>query len=292
MYELMQVSEHCYYIQSPAKIGLIRLDDTEVCLIDSGSDKDAAKKALKHITANHWTLKAIYNTHSHADHIGGNQYLQRQTGCAVYAPGVECAFTRHTLLEPCFLYGGMPPEELKHKFLMAKESDAQPLTQEKLPAGVEALPLPGHCFDMVGFRAPEDVVYLADCLSSVETLHKYRIGYLQDVGAYLETLETVKRMQAALFVPSHAEPTCDIAPLAQKNIDSTMENAACILDLCCEPATTEAIVQGVFRDYGLTMTFQQYALIGSTVRSYLTWLKGRGEVEAVFDNNLLLWHRV
>ena len=30
MYELMQVSEHCYYIQSPAKIGLVKLNDTEV----------------------------------------------------------------------------------------------------------------------------------------------------------------------------------------------------------------------------------------------------------------------
>lgn len=41
MYELIQVSEHNYYIQCPAKIGLVKLNDTEVCLIDSGSDKDA-----------------------------------------------------------------------------------------------------------------------------------------------------------------------------------------------------------------------------------------------------------
>ena len=35
MYELIQVSEHNYYIQCPAKIGLVKLNDTEVCLIDS-----------------------------------------------------------------------------------------------------------------------------------------------------------------------------------------------------------------------------------------------------------------
>ena len=44
MYELIQVSEHTYYIQSPAKIGLVRLNDREVCLIDSGNDKDAGRK--------------------------------------------------------------------------------------------------------------------------------------------------------------------------------------------------------------------------------------------------------
>ena len=76
MYELIAVTENSYYIQSPAKIGLVRLNDTDVCLIDSGNDKDAGRKIKKLLDANGWTLKAIYNTHSNADHIGGNRYLQ------------------------------------------------------------------------------------------------------------------------------------------------------------------------------------------------------------------------
>ena len=87
MYELIQVSEHNYYIQCPAKIGLVKLNDTEVCLIDSGSDKDAGRKVRQILDANGWKLRAIYNTHSNADHIGGNKYLQGQTGCRIYAPG-------------------------------------------------------------------------------------------------------------------------------------------------------------------------------------------------------------
>ena len=102
MYELIQVSEHNYYIQSPAKIGLIKLSDNEVCLIDSGNDKDAGRKVRQLLDANGWKLTAIYNTHSNADHIGGNKYLQGQTGCKVYAPGIEYAFTRWPLLEPSF----------------------------------------------------------------------------------------------------------------------------------------------------------------------------------------------
>lgn len=38
MYELIQVSEQSYYIQSPAKIGLVKLNKQDVCLIDSGND--------------------------------------------------------------------------------------------------------------------------------------------------------------------------------------------------------------------------------------------------------------
>ena len=51
MYELMQVSAHDYYIQSPAKIGLVRLNDREVCLIDSGNDKDAGRRVKKLLDA-------------------------------------------------------------------------------------------------------------------------------------------------------------------------------------------------------------------------------------------------
>ena len=110
MYELNQVSGNSYYIQSPAKIGLVRLNDTDVCLIDSGNDKEAGRKVRQLLDQNGWRLTAIYNTHSNADHIGGNQYLQNQTGCKVYAPGIECDFTRHPVLEPSFLYGGYPPK--------------------------------------------------------------------------------------------------------------------------------------------------------------------------------------
>ena len=292
MYELIQVSERDYYIQSPAKIGLVRLNDSDVCLIDSGNDKDAGRKVRQILDANKWHLTAIYNTHSNADHIGGNQYLQRQTGCRVYAPGIDCAFTRRPILEPSFLYGGFPPKDLRHKFLMAQESDARELTQDVLPEGFALIPLPGHFFDMVGFRTPDDTVYLADCLSSRETLEKYRIGFIYDVAAYLKTLETVKSMQAKQFVPSHAPACSEIASLAQHNMDQVLEIAERIVGICAEPLCFEAVLQRLFSDYGLDMNFEQYVLVGSTVRSYLAWLRDTGRLQVLFENSMLLWQRV
>ena len=291
MYELIQVSEHNYYIQCPAKIGLVKLNDTEVCLIDSGSDKDAGRKVRQILDANGWKLRAIYNTHSNADHIGGNKYLQGQTGCRIYAPGIECDFTNHPILEPAFLYGGYPCKDLRHKFLLAQESKAEPLTGEVLPEGFELIPLPGHFFDMAGFRTPDDVVYLADCLSARETLDKYQIGFIYDVASYLETLEKVKTMKAKLFIPSHAAPEENISDLAQYNIDKVREIAGRILEVCAEPLCFETILQKLFTEYGLTMNFEQYVLVGSTVRSYLSWLKDTGKLNAGFDGNLLLWQQ-
>lgn len=292
MYELIPVAPHTYYIQSPAKIGVVETSDGHVVLIDSGNDKEAGRKVRQHLDRQGWTLDAIYNTHSNADHIGGNAYLAKQTGCALYAPGIEAAFTQHPILEPALLYGGYPMKALRHKFLLAQESDAQPLTPEHLPAGFELIPLPGHFFDMVGLRTPDDVVFLADCLSSQATLDKYQISYVYDVAAYLDTLEHVKEMQATIFVPAHADATDNIAPLAQYNIDKVNEIAGHILDFCAAPHTFEEVLQHLFTSYDLAMTFEQYALVGSTVRNYLSWLLDSERLSATFTNNRLLWQRV
>ena len=291
MYELIQVTDRTCYIESPAKIGLVRLGDSDVCLIDSGNDKDAGRKVRQLLDANGWHLTAIYNTHSNADHIGGNRYLQGQTGCRVFAPGVECAFTRRPILEPSFLYGGYPCRDLRHKFLMAQESDAEPLTADALPKGLKIIELPGHFFDMVGYRTPDDVVFLADCLSSRETLEKYQVSFVYDVAAYLETLETVKGLSARMFVPAHAPAAEDVSELAQLNIDKVHEIAEKILGLCAEPASFESVLRRLFADYGLRMTFEQHVLAGSTVRSYLSWLRDAGRLEVEFEDNVLLWRR-
>ena len=292
MYELIPITGNSYYIQSPSKMGLVRLNNTDVCLIDSGNDKDAGRKVRQLLDANGWHLSAIYNTHSNADHIGGNRYLQGQTGCRIYAQGIECAITRHPVLEPAFLYGGFPPKDLRHKFLMAQESEALELISDVLPEDFELLQLPGHFFHMVGFRSPDNVVYLADCLSSRETLDKYRLSFIYDVAAYLNTLEKVKTMQAVAFVPAHAEVTGNIVPLAQYNIDKVLEIADHIVERCAEPVIFEELLQRLFDDYGLTLTFEQYALVGSTVKSYLAWLKDTGRLTVLFEDNRLLWRRV
>ena len=292
MFELVRVTEKTGYIQSPAKIGLAELGGGEVCFIDSGNDKDAGRKLRQILDANGWKLRAIYNTHSNADHIGGNKYLQGQTGCRIYAPGIECDFTNHPVLEPAFLYGGYPCKDLRHKFLLAQESGAEPLTPAVLPEGFSVIPLPGHFFDMVGYRTADDVVFLADCLSSRETLDKYQIGFIYDVAAYLDTLEKVKTMEAATFIPSHAEATENIAPLAQYNIDKVLEIGERTVELCAEPRAFEEVLQKLFSHYELTMNFEQYVLVGSTVRSYLAWLKDSGRVSARFEDNRMLWGKL
>lgn len=289
MADLIQVSEHCYYFSGPTQVGLVRTADDEVCLIDSGCDKSAGRAVRKALDARGWRLSAIYCTHSHADHIGANRFLSERTGCRIYAPEVECAFTRHTLLEPSLLYGGCPHNGLRSKFLMAEPSAAEPLCPEALPSSLSVLPLPGHSPDMVGYCSHEGVIYPGDCLASRATLDKYRICYIYDVAAYLRSLESLISMQAACFVPAHAEATDDIAPLARYNIEQVHAVARCILSHCRRPIGTDELLRRVADSFGISLTIGQHALVGSTLRSYLAWLCDDGRLTPSIEDNRLLW---
>lgn len=294
MFELVQVNEKTYYIESPAKIGVYVAEGTDVYLIDSGNDKDAGRKIRKLLDEKGWTLKGILNTHSNADHIGGNDYLQRQRKCKVFAGGIEMAFTKYPILETSFLYGGYPCKDLRHKFLLAAASDAVDFSDADFPKDIEVIPLPGHFFDMVGFRTPDNTVFLADCLSSVENLDKYAVSFIYDVAAYLKTLDAVEAMEGDVFVPSHAVAGSkeDMQKLVQANRDKIYEIKTYLLSLCHEPMIFEHILQKVFDRYQLVMTIEQYVLVGSTIRSYLSWLRDTGEMTYSFEEHLMVWKTV
>lgn len=292
MYELVQVAENTYYINSPSKMGVYRVSDDDVWLIDSGNDKDAGRKVQKILEAQGWRLTAIINTHSNADHDGGNTLLQSRLGCAVYTTPMEGIIVENPILEPTFLYGGYPFKKLRNKFLMATPSHAQDIAAAKLPEGMEYFRLPGHFWDMIGVKTPDDVYFLADCIFGEATVNKYHISFFYDIAAAFETWAMVEKLEGKLFIPAHAEPTEDIKPLVALNRDKTLEILDVLLEICKEPLPFELVLQRVFAHFHLTMDHGQYVLVGSTIRSYLSYLCDGGKVENYVADNLLLWKTV
>lgn len=149
--------------------------------------------------------------------------------------------------------------------------------------------MPGHFFDMVGVRTPDDTVFLADCVSSPSVLEKYGVTFIYDVAQYLATFDSIETIDAAVFVPSHADVTTDIKPLAALNRAKVHEIAHVIEEICTMPQDTEHVIQSIFRAYRLTMTAEQYVLVGSTIRSYLSWMKDSGKLDMVIGEDSLRW---
>ena len=97
--EKLQLGEKTYYIKNATNIGIYKIDEKNVYLIDTGNDKDAGKKILKILNEQGWTCKGVILTHSHADHLHGIDDLReitrirldkmlRSNGCTDHLHGI------------------------------------------------------------------------------------------------------------------------------------------------------------------------------------------------------------
>ena len=286
--ELIKVGEKTYYIKNPTNIGVYKINENEVFLIDSGNDKDAGKKILKIIDEQGWTVKGIITTHSNADHIGGNKIIQDRTGCKIYATSIEKSFTENPILETSFLYGGYPFKDLRNKFLCAKESNVE-LIDNNLPDVLEVINLKGHFFEMIGIKTDDNVYFLGDSLFSEETINKYHIFFIYDVKEFLNSLDVLSNLDGKLFIPSHTEALSDLSNLIEINRNKVIEISNKIYDICKEEKTFEEILKIIFDDYKLTLSSNQYVLIGSTIRSYLSYLFDENKIIYEFRDNKMYW---
>lgn len=286
--ELQRISEKTYYIKNPTNIGIYKIDDNNIFLIDSGNDKDAGRKILKIVEEQGWNIKGIITTHSNADHVGGNKIIQDRTGCPIYVHGIERCITEFPILEPSFLYGGFPFKDLRNKFLLAKESNVIEL-DNNLPKGLEYFNLKGHFFDMIGIKTDDNVYFVADSLFSEETITKYHLFFIYDVEEYLNTLDYLATLEGKLFIPSHCEATTDLSNLININRKKIEEISNKIYTLCANEITFEDILKNIFDDYNLIMTTNQYVLLGSTIKSYLAYLYDKEKIEYIFKDNKMYW---
>jgi glyoxylase-like metal-dependent hydrolase (beta-lactamase superfamily II) len=283
-----------YLARGPSNVGLFDAGGGAALLLDSGNDDDAGKRLLRAVEAAGLSLSLIANTHSHSDHCGGNAYIQGKTGCRIAATRPEAAFIEKPALEPSYLWGAYPPPPLRNKFHMAKPSRVTDFLEPPCAlgdTGIQALALPGHSFAMLGFLTPDSVFFAADTVASPEILEKYHVFFLYDVGAQLETLEALSRIEAAWFVPSHAAPTREIGPLVEYNKGKIADLASFLLEACASPSSPEELLVRLSIRFGIELNHTQYVLMGSTLRSYLAWLAENKEIASRIEAGRLLFER-
>ncbi len=289
--ELIKLGDKTYYIKNVNNIGVFKINDEEVYLIDSGNDKDAGKKILKLLELESLKVVGIISTHSHADHIGGNKVIKDRTNANIYAHGMELAVVNYPIFEPMMLYGSNPFSELQNKFLMAKGSEAIEL-ENNLPIGLEYFNLKGHSLDMIGLKTSDDIYFLADSLASSETILKYHIFYLYDVEEYLNTLEFLKNLKGKYYILAHSEITKDISSLIDLNKKKIEEIIDVILTSLESPKTFEELLTEIFNHYNLVLNLNQYFLVGSTIKAYLTYLLKLNKINYIFQDNKMLWEKI
>ncbi|MPY66329.1 MBL fold metallo-hydrolase [Deinococcus sp. SDU3-2] len=228
-------------------------------LVDTGLDDTHARKLLRALEAAGLTPGAILNTHSHADHHGGNAFLLgRFPDLPVYAPPLEAAIIRHPVLEPLSLWGAAPPAELRTKFLLAPASPAQavgPGRQTLGGAEVELMAVPGHAAEMYAVRVGE-VLYAADALFGPEALGKHPLTFCADSAQQKASAAALGELDGVRVVlPGHGDPTSDLDGLVAANLAAYARTTdAVAAALAGGPATVDELLARVSAALGVTAT--------------------------------------
>ncbi|GHG06944.1 zinc metallohydrolase [Deinococcus piscis] len=292
---LQQISDRVWWLGGAVTSVAVDNGAGGALIVDTGLDDAQARRLLRGLEAQGLTPAAILNTHSHADHHGGNAHiLKKCPGLPVYAPPLEAAIIRHPVLEPLSLYGALPPAELQTKFLLAPASPAQEVEagQQTLGgAAVELLAVPGHAAQMFAVRI-DDVLYAADALFGPEALSKHPLTFCADSAAQKASAQALGELSGIRTVlMGHGEPSGDLAGLAEANVQSYAQTTAWVLEAATQGAAgLDELLARVAELAGVQMSHMGPLLLNrAVVAAHLKELLTDGHVRAEILENRLLW---
>ena len=288
MFDIVETIGNTFYYSAFSNVGVYRRGDS-VVLIDSCDHKRMVRSLDNILEKNGLGVDTIINTHCHIDHITGNKFFFDKYGCKILASKGECGFIAYPDREPQFYYNGIDTDKTRNHFFLVEPSDAEIITPENTPEGFEIIQLPGHSFDMIGVRTPDDVVFLADAILSKKTWDEYKLPFFYNVNDSLRTLESLKGMKAKLFVPTHDEPVEDISELVDYNIKSFLHKKDLVYDLC-EGRGFDAVVAAVLKKLELKLHVSRYPMYIAMVRNLLQSLVEDDVIYAAPENMILTYH--
>jgi glyoxylase-like metal-dependent hydrolase (beta-lactamase superfamily II) len=293
--ELVQLTEAAYQLRGGANAGLI-VQDSRAVLVDTGLDRDTARKILRHIEGLKVALVAVIITHAHADHFGGAATIRARTGAPVYAPGLEAAIVANPLLEPLYLFSGAAPAaELRHKFTLAEPCPVDgvlgigDLVLGGVP--VKVLPALGHAPSQV-MVAGGGVCFVADAIFAPEVLYKHGIPFYVDIDQTLATLDALGTLDGiyTAFVPGHGPAVPQIAPWVAENAGRLVEIRQAIADALAQTGDVGEIVRLAANRFGLAIPNPViYWLTQTTVLACLASLQRAGRASVQVLENRLIW---
>ncbi|MBO8182707.1 MAG: MBL fold metallo-hydrolase [Archaeoglobus sp.] len=294
--KLEEITQNVYYVPGAVNIGVLEVgandaNGANAVLIDTGLDREAGRRILKLLEKNQLKVKAIVNTHSHADHFGGNSFIVKRSQAKVFAPEIEAGIIQYPYIEPLYLFSAHPVRDLQNRFLMAEASRVDFILKEfdhglkplNLDLDLEIIPLYGHSPKQIGV-AVDDILFCADSVFSKEVIEKYKIPLFMDIEKQKQTLSFLEKSDYDFYIPCHAKPTSDISELVELNL-GVIERVEEFL--AAERGTTDEILRRLCKEFGIRLAdFTSYSLMLSTLKAYLGHLYDRGVLEVEFGDTL------
>ncbi len=291
MFEVKHIKGNTYYFEAFTNVGIYRLKDNKVVLIDGTDHKRMAKAVNNYLQAENLTVDTIICTHCHVDHICGNKVFYEKYGCKILSTEKEKPFIAQPDLEGSFYYAGIDTDKTRNPFFTVEPTVIETLTEENLPKGLEIIKLPGHAFDMIGVKTADGVVFVADSILSEKTWTEFKAPFFHDVNKSINTLKKLKEINADVFVPSHNEPVEDIIPLADYNISKLKELKETVYGLCTG-AGFDDMFTAFLNTLSLNIRTEKYVSYSIMLRNILQSLVEDKMIKAVMQDRKFIYTQI
>ena len=289
MFEIKKLKGNTYYYEAYTNVGIYVPDGKNALLIDACDHPRMVKGLDRQLCEAGISVGCIIDTHCHIDHICGNSYFKNKYGCRLLCTEKEKPFICYPSLESEFYYAGINTDKSKNPLFLVEPTVPEIINESNIPEGLELVSLPGHGFEMIGVKTPDNVFFVADAVLSVKTWEEYRLPFFREVNKAVETLEMLRGISADIYVPSHNPPLDSITELAEYNIERLREKKALIYSLCNGSSFEELFEETLHRE-ALQIRTEKYPMYAVMVRNFLQALVEDDKIYAVYENNRMVYY--
>ncbi|CFX18288.1 Beta-lactamase-like [Syntrophomonas zehnderi OL-4] len=294
--QLNHITGNSYYLDGDSAIGVYVFADNTCLLVDSGPGEGRAKKVLDVLEQEGLQVHAIFCTHAHADHCGGNAYIQKQTGCRIMASPIAAAIIENPLIGPAMLYSAYPLRILTSRALMMHPSRVDQIIHPG-PLYIKneeftVLDLPGHSIGQIGIINPDEIAFLGDTLMHEKMLADYPFLYMVDINSQLQTLVNIQEKGWPQVFLTHGGLLDDFKANIKKNQERIDHIMTVILTFLKNSSTREQVTAHVIKEFNLTINSGQYFLIFSTVSAFLSYLCHQKQAQTRVEDGIMKYIRI
>ncbi|MGC8620021.1 MAG: MBL fold metallo-hydrolase [Thermoplasmata archaeon] len=269
--EMLKVSGNTYIFPGPTTIGLY-LNDNKATIIDTGIDENGIRKIFNYLNEKGISINSVINTHSHADHIGGNAYLEKKGVENFYSSEIESFFIRNTEFLPQYIFGSKAPKFMQNKFLMAERTKN---VKTMLPDIFKVIDLTGHSWQMIGILTEDDILFCADAFYSENIVLKHPLLFHIDTENFLKKMDEILNMNYKKII-SHGGIINDAERTININKNAIVNIINKIIDSL--PNYMDSIYSSLLMDLNFNSPWEFY-LNMVPFKSILTYLERNNKVK-------------
>ena len=312
--KIIELSSGVYVIPATTNVGVVTSENissngssVEVYLIDSGCTEIDGEFVLDVLKAffeqqgQSFSLKAIITTHGHADHCGAHNFLKEETGCQLWAAKHEQGAMETPIIQGTVLWGGYPPHEMRTLFFMPSPTYVDHFISAdetiELSGGrkLSFMELNGHSYEnqcvIISDKNDKKVIFPGDNIFPRNEIINHWIPLILNPVQYMESLDKLCAIENVEWcIPSHGDfLKRNINEAAELNKIAIISTRTCILDSLKtkKRLTAEEIVKYVADKNDMKLSFSQYALVYSTVKSYISVMHDAREIKMEVSDNKL-----